>query len=162
MALAYATARLDVRPWRHDEAVTMYDVYRREEVARWLGAVPRPAASVDEMHQKIDRWAALAQGVYGIWAVVPRETGEPVGTVLLVPLQDGAGRPVDEVEVGWHLHPDHWGQGYATEAAKGALERAWGAGLPEVYAVVYPGNEPSVAVARRLGMDAMGRTDRWY
>jgi RimJ/RimL family protein N-acetyltransferase len=94
--------------------------------------------------------------------VVPRSTGVPVGTVLLVPLQDGDGRPVDEVEVGWHRNPDHWGQGYATEAARGALDRAWAAGVETVHAVVRPGNEPSVAVCKRLGMRALGRTNRWY
>jgi RimJ/RimL family protein N-acetyltransferase len=67
-----------------------------------------------------------------------------------------------EVEVGWHLHPDSWGHGYATEAARGAVDRAFRYGLPEVYAVVRPDNAPSLAVCRRLGMTPLGRTTRWY
>ena len=78
--------------------------------------------------------------------------------MLLKPLPDGVG----EFEVGWHLHPDSWGHGYATEAARAVVQQAFEDGLPEVYAVVRPGNERSVAVCRRLGMDPLGRTTRWY
>ncbi|MEU5939274.1 GNAT family N-acetyltransferase [Micromonospora sp. NPDC047548] len=68
----------------------------------------------------------------------------------------------DDIEVGWHLHPDSWGHGYATEAARAALAREFAAGAREVYAVVSPGNDPSMAVARRLGMTHLGRRTGWY
>jgi RimJ/RimL family protein N-acetyltransferase len=160
--VVYRTPRLDVRPWTYADAETMYDLYRRWEVVRWLGAAPTVAESVAAMRDTVDRWAARADGPYGVWAVELRATGEPVGTVVLAPMPDGAGVPTADVEVGWHLHPDHWGHGYATEAAQGALDRAWAAGLEQVHAVVYPGNGPSVAVTRRLGMTPIGRTARWY
>jgi RimJ/RimL family protein N-acetyltransferase len=162
MTLAYATERLDIRAWTHGEVDVAFDIYRRWDIAKWLGAEPKAAESVEAVRGTIDRWAARQVGAFGIWAIVPRATGVPVGTVLLVPLQDADARPADEVEVGWALHPDQWGRGYATEAAHGALERAWAAGLPEVYAVVRPGNDASVAVTARLGMTAIGRTKRWY
>jgi RimJ/RimL family protein N-acetyltransferase len=164
MSGGFATPRADVRPWTHDEVDEMYDVYRRWEVARWLGATPRVAESVEAMHATVDRWAASAErpGPYGVWAVVPRETGVPVGTVLLVPFVENGGGESAEVEVGWHLHPDHWGHGWATEAARGALEEAWAYGLSCVWAVVREGNDASVAVTRRLAMEPMGRTDQWY
>ena len=162
MEPAFATDRLDIRLWTHDEAERAFDIYRRWEVARWLGADPKAAESVEAMHGTIDRWAAREQGAYGIWAVVPRDTGIPVGTVLLVALQDADAQAVDEIEVGWALHPDHWGHGFATEAAAGALARGWAAGLHEVYAVVQPGNDASVAVTARLGMSPLGRTRQWY
>jgi len=72
------------------------------------------------------------------------------------------GRDVDAFEIGWDLHPDVWGHGYATEAAVALLEHARRAGLAEVYAVTYPENHASRAVCRRLGMRDMGETDRWY
>jgi len=78
--------------------------------------------------------------------------------VLFKPLPNGVG----EVEVGWHLHPDSWGHGYATEAARAVIDRGFGAGVAEVYAVVRPGNEASIAVCRRLGMTPLGRLRRWY
>ena len=42
------------------------------------------------------------------------------------------------------------------------LDRAFGMGLPEVYAVVRPGNDASMSVCRRLGMAPLGRLRRWY
>ncbi len=115
-------------------------------VARWA-----------QVHERDDR--------FGCWAieradgVVGREGPAVVaGTVLFKPLPDGVG----EIEVGWHLHPDSWGQGYATEAAAAVIERGFGAGVPEVYAVVRPGNVASTAVCRRLGMAPLGRLCRWY
>jgi RimJ/RimL family protein N-acetyltransferase len=51
---------------------------------------------------------------------------------------------------------------YATEAARGAIERGFASGLSDVYAVVRPDNEASMSVCRRLGMTPLGRTTRWY
>jgi RimJ/RimL family protein N-acetyltransferase len=164
----FATERLDVTPWSHDpsDVERLLDTYSRWEVAQWLGATPRALASLDEARGAVDRWAARStvEG-YGVWSVRRRSDGFIVGTVLLVPLpssESTAGASGGEVEVGWHLHPDSWGQGYATEAARGALGYGFGRGLTEIYAVVRPGNERSLAVCRRLGMTPLGRTERWY
>ena len=164
MSGGYATPRLVVRPWRHDEVDIMYDVYRRWDVARWLGATPTVPESAGAMHDTVDRWAAVCErpGPYGVWAVVPVGSPGPVGTILLAPFPDGRGGDAPEIEIGWHLHPDHWGHGYATEAGAGALDQAWAAGLTEVWALVHVGNERSVAVTRRLGMQPTGLTGRWY
>ena len=105
------------------------------------------------------RWALITEQDprFGCWAVEP-DSGPVAGTILLKPLPNGVG----EVEVGWHLHPDSWGRGYATEAARAVIARGFAAGLPEVYAVVRPGNAASVAVCTRLGMTPLGRMRRWY
>ncbi len=129
------------------------DLYDREELVRWLGAPSVPPAEL------VDRWARVhaLDGRCGCWAV-ERPDGVVAGTVLFKPLPAGVG----EIEVGWHLHPDSWGHGYATEAARAVVERGFAAGVPEVYAVVRPGNEASAAVCRRLGMTPLGRLRRWY
>ena len=158
----YETDRLIVREWTHDpdDHARIFDIYSRWEVARWLGAQPRVMADAVEAVAVVDRWRVLHEGDrrFGCWAVQVRDTGTVAGTVLFKPLPNGTG----EVEVGWHFHPDSWGHGYATESARGAVERGFGAGLPEVYAVVRPGNERSIAVCRRLGMAPLGRTTRCY
>ncbi|GAB3308609.1 GNAT family N-acetyltransferase [Geodermatophilus aquaeductus] len=157
------TDRLRLRPWttRRDDLARLTDIYCREEVTRWLGGTP----SVGPV-ELVCRWAQIrrADPLHGTWAIEVRDESPagsaPVvaGTVLLKPLPGGVG----EVEVGWHLHPDCWGRGYATEAARAVVAHAFGAGLPEVYAVVRPGNEASLAVCRRLGMASLGRLRRWY
>jgi RimJ/RimL family protein N-acetyltransferase len=150
------TDRLRVRPWTTapDDVARLADLYGREEVCRWIGGTPSvPPAEL------VQRWATVhsLDDRYGAWAV-ERPDGVAAGTVLFKPLPNGVG----EVEVGWHLHPDSWGQGYATEAAGAVIDRGFRAGVPEVYAVVRPGNVASVAVCRRLGMQPLGRLRRWY
>jgi RimJ/RimL family protein N-acetyltransferase len=150
------TARLRLRAWTTsaEDVARLADIYAREEVTRWLGGTPAvPPAELPA------RWAAVhaRDERFGCWAV-ERPDGVAAGTVLFKPLPEGVG----EVEVGWHLHPDSWGQGYATEAARAVVQRGFDAGLPEVYAVVRPGNTASVAVCRRLGMAPLGRMRRWY
>jgi RimJ/RimL family protein N-acetyltransferase len=97
-----------------------------------------------------------------VWAIEDRERGIVAGAVLFKPLPNSDGTPATDIEVGWHLHPDSWGHGYATEAARACIERGFAAGVPEVFAVVYPENTASQAVCRRLGMESIGETDRWY
>jgi RimJ/RimL family protein N-acetyltransferase len=150
------TVRLRLRPWTTSPAdiTRLTDIYSREEITRWVGGTPTvPPVEL------VARWAAVSalDARYGCWAIeCPDST--VAGSVLFKPLPNGVG----EVEVGWHLHPDSWGHGYATEAARAVIERGFGAGVPEVYAVVRPGNEASVAVCRRLGMQPLGRFRRWY
>jgi RimJ/RimL family protein N-acetyltransferase len=152
------TERLIARPWTLDEAdlAAAYDVYSRPEVAQWIGAPMDPA----EIRIRIERWSQPTDDpTYGVWAV--EEVGQPdrpIGSVLLRPL------PPDEedVEVGWHLHPAVWGRGYATEIGRAAAQRAFQTGIDEVFAIVRPGNERSSQVARRLGMEYVGRTDKYW
>ena len=158
------TARLRLRAWTTaaGDLDRLTDIYSRDEVSRWLGGIPSLSPA-----ELVARWAAVHEldPRFGCWAI-ERTDGEAgrrgravvAGTVLLKPLPNGVG----EVEVGWHLHPDSWGHGYATEAARAVIDRGFDAGLPEVYAVVRPGNNASLAVCARLGMQPLGLFRRWY
>jgi RimJ/RimL family protein N-acetyltransferase len=155
------TERLILRPWEHDDAARLLDILSRLEVMKWLGdGPPQLLKDVDEAHARIDKYAERsATPPHGIWAIEPRSGGAPRGTALLVPLpnaEDG------EVEIGWHLHPDSWGHGYASEAATAVLAHGFGAGLLEILAVTHLGNHPSQAVCRRIGMTHLGVVEKWY
>jgi RimJ/RimL family protein N-acetyltransferase len=150
------TERLRLRAWTASPAdlARLTDIYGREEIQRWVGGTPGvPPAEL------VERWAAVSalDERFGCWAI-EAAGGPPAGTVLFKPLPNGVG----EVEVGWHLHPDSWGHGYATEAARAVIDRGFDAGVPEVYAVVRPGNVASMAVCARLGMARIGLFRRWY
>lgn len=156
--LVSETERLAIRPWRLEDADRFFDIYRRDEVVRGLGAEPMHdrQEAVDKIEQSLARLATNPR--FGSWAVVELSSGIPAGAVLLKALPDGDG----EIEIGWQLHPDCWGKGYATEAASAVLKRGFAYGLDEVWAVTHLDNERSTAVCRRIGMRLLGITRRWY
>jgi RimJ/RimL family protein N-acetyltransferase len=164
----YSTERLVIRDWTEQPADIdrVLDMYSRPEVVRFLNSPLFPvrdrAGAVETIRSWHTRNATFGAG-YGIWAVQRRDDDLVVGTVMLKPLPGvDQTKLTDDIEVGWHLHPDCWGQGYATEAGRGAIERGFALGVNQLYAVVAPENEASQAVARRLGMTAIGRRTSWY
>ena len=160
------TERLVLRPFTHDDADRLFDMFRRPEVARWSGN-GKPMTSIDEAHARIDRHP-VRRGTHpaaGIFAAELKVSGEMAGMCMLVPIppSEGVARsPDQEMEIGWHFHPQEWGNGYATEGATALVERAFAAGIPELYSVTDPDNAPSQAVCRRLGMAELGLRSDWY
>ncbi|MEV4412752.1 GNAT family N-acetyltransferase [Catellatospora sp. NPDC049609] len=157
--------RLLLRPWRDDDADFLLDLESRWEVVRFLGAHPTTMRTREDALASIARRRALDHPIHGIWVITTVTDGRPVGNLLLKPIPLSAGEPSGgpaDVEIGWHLHPDAWGHGYATEAADLVLGDAFRLGLPKVIAVTDPGNLASQAVCRRLGMTDLGRTTKYY
>lgn len=94
----------------------------------------------------------------GLWLVLDRESGEPLGRVGLM-RQDVNG--ADEFEVGYMIHRPFWRRGFATEAASAVRDWAFGERrLPRVISLIRPENVPSQGVARNLGMTIVGQTDQ--
>lgn len=163
VAVTVETARLRLRPCRDGDAARLYDMYRREEVVRWVGTpVLRDPAEGIARARYFRRRHAEADPPCGLWALERRDTGLVVGVGLVKVLPRTDGATGTDVEIGWHLHPDSWGHGYATEAGRWLRDHALAAGLAEVFAVVHPDNAASAAVARRLGMTPLGSTGEWY
>jgi len=163
------TPRLLLRHWEESDLPAFYDLYSRDDVMRWLGSHPRRTlATLDEARERLDRWHVRERDLdppLGLWAIVPlvpsTPSPPPAGTVPLLPLSDANG-PTGLTEVGWHLHPQYQGQGFATEAAGALLAAAATAGIGEVLALTDLDNVRSQAVAARLGMSDEGTTDRWF
>ena len=164
--LVFETERTWVRQWRESDADRVFDINSRWEVVRWLDDEPTVMTYRDEALEKIASWRGIGErdgDPCGVWAVQAKDTGVVVGSVLLVPLptlnRDSSG----EIQVGWHLHPDSTGRGYAREAAAGALAYGFGRGLVEVRALMFTDNAASARVALAIGMDDLGVVrDQWY
>ncbi|MFT7614010.1 MAG: ribosomal-protein-alanine N-acetyltransferase [Parvicellaceae bacterium] len=88
---------------------------------------------------------------FGLMAIENKETGEFIGQCgLLAQEVDG----VSEIEIGYHMLPNHWGKGYATEAATHFKEYAFANNICEsVIAMILPENVGSQMVASRNGMN---------
>ena len=63
-----------------------------------------------------------------------------------------------EWEIGWHFLSEHWGRGFATEAAKAVIKYAFeNFKIHRLIALCCAENKPSVALAERVGMLKDGR-----
>lgn len=143
------TPRLRLRRWQ---------VADREPFAA-LNADPRvmehfPAlltrAESDAMADRIE--AHFAQYGYGLWAVEVLGGAPFVGCVgLSHPRFEAAFTPC--VEIGWRLAAEHWGHGYATEAARAAVRYGFEViGLAAIVSITVPANVRSRRVMEKLGM----------
>jgi RimJ/RimL family protein N-acetyltransferase len=60
---------------------------------------------------------------------------------------------VDEIEIGYRLHPDYWNKGLMTKAARAVRDHAFrDLKLPRVISLIHPENIPSRRVAEKIGM----------
>jgi len=89
---------------------------------------------------------------FGLWALQPLAGGAIIGMAgISVPHFQAHFTPC--VEVGWRLAAEHWGQGYATEAARAALDFGFHRlNLPEIVSFTTVHNLRSRRVMERLGM----------
>ncbi|MFW5418394.1 GNAT family N-acetyltransferase [Nocardiopsis sp. CNT-189] len=155
------TERLIIRAWEPADAPAALRIYGADEVTGRL--TPEMSAVRDQaaMRTVLQAWSEAQPSLVppaGRWAVVRAEDGEPIGGLALRQLP-----PYDEdFELSWHLRPDAWGSGYATEAARALAGWAFEQGLEELFAVARPDNERAAATARRLGMEWVGETDKYY
>jgi RimJ/RimL family protein N-acetyltransferase len=148
------TDRLLMRRWRPADREPFAAMNADPEVMRYFPATMTRAAS-DAFVDRIE--GRFEERGFGLWALERRETGEFLGYTGLNPMPDGV-PAAGGMEVGWRLARAAWHHGYATEAARAALEVAFGgAGLAEVWSMTAVLNEPSQAVMRRIGMREHGR-----
>lgn len=166
MAVLVETERIILRHWNPElEAEHAFELYSDPEVMRYIGKGQTVTSLSDirnNLRHRLDESQRRNDGS-GAWAIVDRATQEPVGTALLKRLPDGDGVPTLDWEVGWHLKKSAWGKGYATEAGNAVLNYGFTTlQLPVIYAVVIPENQASIRVTQRLGMQPLGRTNRYY
>ncbi len=108
--------------------------FSREDSAVWL-------------RRQLDRYQ---RDGHGLWLVVARESGTPVGQVGLA-FQEVEG--MRQPEIGWLLHAPFWGHGYATEAAAATRDAAFDRWhYDRVISLIRPENVRSQRVAERIGM----------
>lgn len=138
------TKRLRLRGW-DERDFPAYASFRADaERQAFLGETMTRDQAWERFCSDLGVWSLRG---YGIFAIAEKASNEAIGyTGIWYPLQ------IDEPELSWSLFSGHGGRGYATEAALAA--RGWAYEVlnwPPLMSLVYPDNEASKAVARRLG-----------
>lgn len=141
------TSRLILREYRRDDADALARVLSDPETMRFYPAPYDRAGVEDWIARSLRRYAEHG---HGLWAMVLKASGEMIGDCgLTVQNVDGA----DEIEIGYHVRRDLWGQGLATEAAWACRDFGF-ARLPveRLISLIRPENLPSRRVAEKNGM----------
>ena len=143
------TDRLILRRWLDSDRDPFAALNADPEVRRHFVST----LSREESDASVDRFeAGFDSNGYGLWAVERRDTGEFIGFTGLNPMP--AGIPGEGgVEVGWRLARDHWGHGFASEAALESLRFAFDElGVTHVNSITALSNTRSRSVMERIGM----------
>lgn len=144
------TERLSLREWREGDDEQLHLHCNTPAVMRWLGGVqPR-----EGMSQIMDRLVRLQEERGHTFWVVERKADRAFLGFCGLKVANGRDSTVaGEIEIGWRLREDAWGQGYAREAATASLDHAFGRlGADRVIAITVEGNSASWGLMRRLGM----------
>ena len=145
------TERLLLRGWRDEDLDAYAAMMADPEVMRFLGGVQARQDAWRSMASMVGHWVLRG---FGAWAVERKSDGVLLGRAGI---QRPEGWPASEAV--WTLGREHWGRGYATEAAKASLAYAFKTmALPKVVSYIDAENFASQNVAKRLRYTRGGST----
>jgi RimJ/RimL family protein N-acetyltransferase len=141
-----STERLFLRPFEESDLDDLCALYGDAEVRRYLSSgVLGRADTADRLRRMMDHWQAHG---YGMWAVFLKEDATFLGRCGVAYMHD-----CDAPELAYTFVRKSWGHGYATEAARAAVDYAFKqTNLPRIVGLVVAENLASRNVMRKLGM----------
>lgn len=147
------TPRLNLRAWHDEDLSELATLCADPEVMRYF---PAPLSREQSMVLLARLQQHFRQHGFGFWALQRRKDGRFIGFTGLAHVGfEAPFKPA--VEIGWRLVQGHWGQGYAQEAARAALDCAFGRlALERVVSFTATVNTPSQRVMQALGMRPAG------
>src|SRR3954470_12144542 len=141
------TERLILRPFRLDDLDLFCEFFQNEGFLRFSSG-PLSRERVAEFVEKVMGWNR--DGLPSQYVMTLRETRISIGYCGFFH-QTVDEKP--EIEIGYRLHPDFWGRGFATEAAASVRNHGFGAlKLERVISLIHPDNIASRHVAEKNGM----------
>lgn len=141
------TGRLGFRTWREDDLDLAVGLWGDFEVTRWFDR--RGPLSREQVRDRLERELAT-QRQHGVqyWPLFLLRGDGHVGACGLRPYDIEKGI----LEIGFHIRPDHWGKGYATEAARAVIKHAFDeCRVKALFAGHNPKNEASRRLMKKLG-----------
>ena len=148
------TKRLLLRLPILDDAESFVEIHQDPEVlARKQVTLTSPPGGIEVGLRNVDRmlrhWDRRG---YGQWAVVEKATARVIGCVGFLQPDDWPG-----IDLGWIIRRSRWGNGFATEAARAAIDWAWsGAAIEHIMSLIGPDNAASIRVATKVGEQLEG------
>ncbi len=157
------TERLILRDWRGDaDWAAFFRATNTPAVMEWLGGM-LDDKGIATQRARVENCAATHGHCF--WLVERRADGGHLAGEVLgfcgLKRADAPGSTVTgEVEIGWRLREDAWGQGYAREAAEASLEAGFTRfGAEQIVALTVIDNRPSWGLMKRLGMHRRAELD---
>lgn len=142
------TERLELRIPQERDLDAYVDIHEDPQVLQYLntlGVSAGRAAGWRSIALLIGHWQLRG---YGHWTVVERASGDVIGRVGLWYPEGWPG-----VELGWIIRRSRWNEGFATEAARAAIDFAFGpARLTHLISMIRTDNARSIRVADKLGL----------
>jgi len=141
------TPRLVLRLPRAEDAAPLMEIHHDPQAIKYVvfGGTPGGlTAAWRNIAMMLGHWQLRG---YGQWTVVEKATGEVVGRVGLWHPEGWPG-----IDMGWIIRRSRWNNGFATEAARAALDWTWReVATDHVISVIQPDNAPSIRVAEKIG-----------
>ena len=147
----FETERLKLRTWDAADAEDYLTHLNTPEIMRWLG----PPLTRAEFFETVDRANAdQAERGHCFWLIERKSDGALLGFCGLKRVDASGTDLTGEFEIGWRLRQNCWGQGYAKEAARASLDRAFHThGAERVVAFTLENNAASWGLMQALGME---------
>ena len=147
------TRRLILRPLALSDAKPLYEAGSREDVSRPAGFPRTPTLAASRVRVRRTIAAGRKPGLKPLsLTIILKADRAWVGNVSLSWPHAGIG------QLGYLVHPDHWGRGYAPEAARALVDAAFARlGAHRVQATCWVKNTRSARVLRKLGLRREGR-----
>ena len=142
------TSRLTLRPFREEDVERMAELFAHPDFMRFsLGVFTKREQTVTFV-DKVIGWDRA--GIPSQFAVIPREEDQLIGYCGFFHHPDHG---IEDIEIGYRLHPHYWNRGLASEAARAVRDHGFrDLKLPRVISLIHPENVPSRRVAEKNGM----------
>lgn len=142
--------RLGFRTWTPADLPLALRLWGDEQVTRWIGG---PFGEGQVRARLAEEMATQERRGVQYWPMFRLEDDIHVGCGGLRPY----GQEPEVLEIGFHVHAEHWGQGYASEAARAVIAHAFsGLGARALFAGHHPRNLSSGRLLQRLGFQPVG------
>lgn len=147
------TSRLVLRPFVLEDARAMYDHWASDDqVTKYLSWPTHENMDISQM--VLSDWVSHYEDErYYQWAIVPKDLGQPIGSIAAVHVNERVGK----VEIGYCIGRPWWHRGVMTEALNAVIDYFLNeVGANRVEACHDPRNPHSGAVMAKCGMTFEG------